>query len=112
MTEPGDSCPPPAGAEAPRRNGELVFEEPWQSRAFGVVVALAESKVCDYGEFRRRLIAAIGDWERDHAATPESVYLYYERWLESLECLVTERGLLSQAEIAARTEELHRADQH
>ena len=27
----------------PRANGELVFEAPWESRAFGVAVALHES---------------------------------------------------------------------
>lgn len=112
MADTANSCPAPVAGDAPRRNGELVFEEPWQSRAFGMVVALAEANVCDYEEFRRRLIECIGRWDRDHAATPEAVYHYYEHWLESLQRLVTERGLLSADEIAARTDELHRADQH
>lgn len=31
-----------SGAAAlPRRNGELVFEAPWQGRAFGLALALA-----------------------------------------------------------------------
>ena len=113
MTNPAAPADQPAiGADAPRRNGELVFEEPWQSRAFGIVVALAENKTCDYGEFRQRLIASIGQWDKAHAATPEAVYHYYERWLESLEHMVTERGLLTEDEIHRRAERLHYEDHH
>jgi hypothetical protein len=36
------------GAEAlPRSNGELVFEEPWQARAFGVAVGLIQEQKLD-----------------------------------------------------------------
>ena len=103
---------PAAGPDVPRRNGELVFEEPWQSRAFGIVVALTENRTCDYEEFRQRLIASIGQWDRDRGATPEAVYVYYERWLESLERMVTERGLVTEDEIRTRAEALHGADHH
>ena len=27
----------------PRKNGELVFEAPWEARAFGLAVALSEA---------------------------------------------------------------------
>lgn len=113
MTESNtNSGQPTAGADVPRRNGELVFEEPWQSRAFGMVVALTENKVCNYEDFRQRLIASIGQWDREHAATPEAVYHYYEHWLESLERLVTEHGLLQEDEIQSRAELLHEQDHH
>ena len=29
-------------AAVPRKNGELVFDAPWQSRAFGMVVGLVQ----------------------------------------------------------------------
>ena len=29
-------------AAPPRANGELVFEAPWESRAFGIAIALVE----------------------------------------------------------------------
>jgi nitrile hydratase accessory protein len=113
MPDPASSRDQSAvGADAPRRNGELVFEEPWQSRAFGIVVALTENKTCAYEEFRQRLIANIGQWDQQHAATPEAVYHYYERWLESLERLVTEHGLLTEVEIHRRAELLHESDHH
>ena len=31
----------------PRKNGELVFAEPWEGRAFGIAVALKESGTYD-----------------------------------------------------------------
>ncbi len=75
-------------------------------------MALPENKTCDYEEFRQWLIAGIGRWDQAHAATPEAVYHYYERWLESLERLVTERGLLTGEEIRRRAEHLHESDHH
>src|SRR5262249_36675002 len=45
------------GAVAPpRSNGELVFEAPWESRAFGVAVALSEARGLEWERFRQGLI--------------------------------------------------------
>lgn len=90
---------PNAGVAAvPRKNGELVFGAPWEGRAFGMAVALHEGGAYDWEEFRGRLIAAIGD--ADARGDGSS---YYERWLAAFEALLTERGLLSPAEIEERT---------
>ena len=44
-----------AGAAAPpRSNGELVFAEPWESRAFGMAVTLADAGVVHLGRVPRR----------------------------------------------------------
>ena len=45
--------------DVPRRNGELVFEAPWESRAFGMVAAYLETTGLEWEHFRRHLIAAI-----------------------------------------------------
>ncbi|HET9317868.1 MAG TPA: cobalt chelatase, partial [Vicinamibacteria bacterium] len=42
-------------AALPRKNGELVFDEPWQGRAFGMAVALHEGGAYDWEEFRQEL---------------------------------------------------------
>ena len=62
-TKPGDAgVTDPAVADLdapaapPRSNGELVFEEPWESRAFGIAVALHDAGVLDFEMFRARLI--------------------------------------------------------
>jgi nitrile hydratase accessory protein len=80
-------------AALPRLNGELVFEAPWQSRAFATAVALVQRLGVDWDEFRRRLIAAI-------AAAPERPY--YDSWVAALEDLVAARGLVDPAAVAAR----------
>jgi nitrile hydratase accessory protein len=88
----------------PRKNGELVFEAPWESQAFGIAIALYERGHYDWEEFRGRLISEIGDWERSEEDERE-VWDYYRHWLASLEALVKDRGLLSEEEIERRMSE-------
>ena len=99
-------------AAPPRSNGELVFAAPWESRAFGVAIALSESRTCDWEQFRSRLIAEIGTWEHEHGNDPEARWSYYERWLAALERLLLDGGLLSPDEIAARAAQLRHEDDH
>jgi nitrile hydratase accessory protein len=91
-------------AALPRKNGELVFEAPWESQAFGMAIALYERGHYDWEEFRGRLISEIGDWERSEEDERE-VWDYYRRWLASFEALVKDRGFLSEQEIEERTSE-------
>jgi nitrile hydratase accessory protein len=79
-----DLAPADGPAAPPRSNGELVFAEPWESRAFGVAVALHDARVVDFEAFRERLIDEIGAWEASHGSADAS-YRYYERWLTALE---------------------------
>jgi nitrile hydratase accessory protein len=82
------------GAEAPlpRDNGELVFEEPWQGRALGMgVVAIARAGA-SWPDFRRHLATAIT--ARDSADGESYATAYYAAWLDALEALLAERGLL------------------
>lgn len=90
----------------PRVNGELAFDAPWQARAFGIAVALNECGVYDWGEFHRRLAAAIAADGVGDAADE-----YYDRWLDALERLLAERGILTPDEIEARAAE-HAAETH
>jgi nitrile hydratase accessory protein len=69
---------------APRKNGELVFDEPWQARAFGLAITVAEQGTFDWEDFRRRLIVSV-------AATPTRPY--WESWLGALEAWLAELGL-------------------
>ena len=92
-------------AALPRKNGELVFSAPWESRAFGMAVALHEQGLYQHwDEFRARLIDEIAMWERRHREREEP-WNYYERWLAALERLLVEEGMLSKAEIDLRTAE-------
>jgi nitrile hydratase accessory protein len=90
---------PDAPAAPPRSNGELVFDEPWESRAFGVAVALHDAGLLDFETFRARLIQEIGAWEAEHGPSAGG-YRYYERWLEALERVLLETGLVDVDHVA------------
>jgi nitrile hydratase accessory protein len=93
-------------AAPPRSNGELVFKAPWESRLFGVTMALCDAGRFEWREFQRRLIAAVGRWEAEH---PDGAgYHYYERWAEALESLLGDRGILALAAIDERAAALAR----
>jgi len=99
------------GASAlPRRNGELVFTDPWESRAFGLAVAASEAGAYDWEEFRRGLIAEIASWEAVH--TEHGGWSYYDRWLASLEGLLGEKGIVTPGELRDRMHALEHEDDH
>jgi nitrile hydratase accessory protein len=84
-------------AAPPRANGELVFAEPWESRAFAMAVTLAEAGVFTWDEFRESLVGRI-------AADPGSPY--YRCWLAALEDRVVAAGALDEAALTERTAHL------
>ncbi len=104
-------------ASPPRSNGELVFAEPWESRAFGLALALHAAGAFDWEDFRQELIATIAGWpdpelvtdpvapatedvtSSDLVAVPWS---YYHCWLAALESVLAAGGLVSAAEIDHR----------
>ena len=87
-------------AALPRRNGELVFEAPWEGRVFGVAVAMNEEGLYEWGEFRDHLVEEIASAEQKGITSS-----YYERWMTSLEKLIITKGLVTLEELDTRTEE-------
>ncbi len=81
----------------PRKNGELVFEQPWEACAFGIAVALCERKAYDWEEFRVRLIAEIAASEA--RGSEAEGYSYYRCWAAALERLLLEKGICTAQEI-------------
>jgi nitrile hydratase accessory protein len=82
-------------AALPRRNGELVFDAPWEGRAFGMAVVLHGRGAYPWDEFRDRLVERIGE------GSPR----YYESWLAAFESLLLGRGLIAPDELEARAQE-------
>jgi nitrile hydratase accessory protein len=91
----------------PRKNGELVFAAPWESRAFGLAVALNEQGAYSWSDFSQRLAREIAAGEA--AGDPST---YYERWLATLESLVIARGLITREELDAMAVEQALHDDH
>jgi len=82
-------------AALPRKNGELVFQAPWQGRAFGLAVVLNEKGAYRWNAFRSRLVEQIAGGSPD----------YYESWLAALESVVLDRGLITRDDLARRAAE-------
>ena len=97
-------------AAPPRSNGELVFDEPWEARAFGLAVGLVQERGLGWQAFQGRLVEEIGAWEREHGAADG--YRYYEHWLAALERLVLETGLATEAELEEHVCEVAAEDEH
>ena len=91
----------------PRENGELVFQAPWEARAFGLAVALNEKDLYEWREFSSQLASKIAAAEQNN--DPSS---YYARWVASLEELVIAQGLISREQLDARTAEYAIHDHH
>jgi nitrile hydratase accessory protein len=86
-------------AALPRSNGELVFQDPWEGRAFGLAVSLFDAGRYPWSRFSDGL-------SKELATDPEgSPDHYYEHWLATFEQLVLEQGLLDPAELDSRTAE-------
>jgi nitrile hydratase accessory protein len=91
-------------AAPPRSNGELVFREPWESRAFGLAVTLHAGGAFEWEDFRQELIAAVGRWEADH---PSGVgWSYYRCWLEALERVLAAEGMVAPGDVGTRAQAL------
>ena len=71
-------------AAPPRRNGELVFDAPWQGRAFGLCVAILEKEGLGWDAFRRHLVPEL-------EADPDGEY--YDAFGRALDRFTGELGL-------------------
>ncbi|HSV06177.1 MAG TPA: nitrile hydratase accessory protein [Candidatus Binatus sp.] len=87
-------------AALPRRNGELVFEAPWQGRVFGLALGVVQHLGLPWREFQQRLIAEID-------TRPDAPY--YDCWVAALERLVVEHGVAARAELATAERTVRRA---
>jgi nitrile hydratase accessory protein len=90
-----------------RSNGELLFESPWEARAFGLAVALNENGAYAWSDFSQGLAHQIASEESTASATT-----YYEHWLATLENLVIANGLVTPAEIEAMMQQQALLDDH
>jgi hypothetical protein len=80
-------------AALPRREGEPVFDEPWQGRAVAVAIETVAGLGVSWEEFRTRLIAAIDD---------DPHRPYYESWMHALDELVGAHGLVDRGDLDRR----------
>jgi nitrile hydratase accessory protein len=88
-------------AAPPRSNGELVFAAPWESRAFGMAMALHDGGLFEWEDFRHELIGALS-----RAGAADGEFSYYRCWLEALQTVLDDRGLVDVAAVESLAEEM------
>lgn len=81
----------------PRSNGELVFDAPWQGRAFGTAAALVDAGHFSWPVFQAALIDEV-DADQDGD--------YWTAWLRATTSLVHDLGLLDKPQLSERRLEL------
>lgn len=69
----------------PRANGSPVFDAPWQARALAMAVLVVERTGRQWDDFRRYLVAAVGDG----GDRP-----YWESWVAALDRFMGDADLL------------------
>ena len=88
----------PGASALPRKNGELVFDEPWQGRIFGLAVSLHQSGVYTWDEFRDELVAGIAVAEQQ-----DEPFKYYDVWLAAFERVLEQKGVITGDEVDETT---------
>ena len=97
----------PAGLAAlPAERQGPVFAEPWQASAFALAVHLSERGAFAWSEWSTALGHEIQAAAEREPAESEA---YFHRWLDALERLCREKGLVDAAEVSRRREEWRRA---
>lgn len=87
-------------AAPPRKNGELVFQRPWEGRAFGMALAVRERRQYRWDDLRRLLERRIAE-----AGPTDDGSRYYEHWVEAFEELLQQLDLIDHDELEERTRE-------
>jgi nitrile hydratase accessory protein len=91
----------------PRDDEGPVFRAPWEAQAFAMAVKLHEAGHFTWKEWAARLAAEItaagGRGEADDGSR------YYQHWLSALEKIATEKGLVTERDLAVRKEAWERA---
>ena len=83
----------------PREEDEPIFHAEWEKRTFALMVSTLGGGAFNAGEFRHAV----------NERLDQSQYLmlgYYERWIQGIEVLLIEKGLITQDELETRFEQL------
>ena len=92
-------------ATGPPGEDDVVFEAPWQARAFALTVALRREGDFPWEAFQTRLIEELDDAEGHAGASieaEETEAAYYRAWLAAVERLLLEEDVLKDEELAER----------
>ena len=96
-------------ATEPPGEDDVVFDAPWQARAFALTVALRREGDFPWEAFQERLVEELdaeADRDAEAAAGAGDVESsYYRAWLSAFERLLLEEDVVDGDEMAERIEE-------
>jgi nitrile hydratase accessory protein len=95
----------PEGLDIPKDSEGLIFVEPWEARAFSMVVDLNARGRFAWMDFQSLLVEEVSKSEREGLGRP-----YYLNWLIAAERLFERLGLAACAEVDAEVERLRPDD--
>lgn len=102
----GDREPLTEFAPLPVDSDGPVFAEPWQASAFALAVHLSERGAFAWSEWSATLGQEIQSAAR---SGPDEQAAYFHRWLDALERLCRDKGLVDPGEVRERQEQWRRA---
>jgi nitrile hydratase accessory protein len=99
--DPNPASPLLANALPVSVDAEVTFSEPWEAKAFAIIVKLAQSGHFGWSEwvecFSREVAAATAI-----EAAGGQPKTYYEQWLNAAETLLIDKGVTSREQLIAR----------
>jgi nitrile hydratase accessory protein len=99
--DPNPASPLLANALPVSVDAEVTFSEPWEAKAFAIIVKLAQSGHFGWSEwvecFSREVAAATAI--ETAGGQPKT---YYEQWLNAAETLLIDKGVTSREQLIAR----------
>lgn len=89
-------------AKVPMAENEVVFQAPWEAKAFALVNQLASNGHCSWSEWTDCLAGEISASEQKVTDSKT----YYELWMAACEKLLISKGLISAQAVEDRMQEL------
>ncbi len=86
------------------------FDKPWQARAFAIAVAITDRETAgtfDWEQFNEEFVSEL-DGSEPLATDIENQY--YDEWVDALESLLVDAGVISREEFEERTREFKSGD--
>lgn len=82
-------------------DSDQVFQEPWEAKAFAIIVNMAQDGHFTWAEWVEIFSKEVAAATAAEAAgeTPKS---YYEQWLDAAEKLMTSKGVVSKEQLVAK----------
>jgi nitrile hydratase accessory protein len=95
----------------PRKNGELVFQEPCEGRMFAMAVSLNKKGLYDWAEFTEKLSEEISIAEKKDPQHETEKY-YYEHWQKAFEKILIQNNIVTTEELTQIVQALANCKDH